>query len=243
MIALYQIKIAHCGACLARWDAAESAVDATTRARIDKIAVAEVRQARLVTHRALRACLTHHFGRVGRDGTLIYDPSGRPRHPKIPCTFSISYAEGAAMLAISDGGRLGIDIEHENRRVSFAAERQSQIIALASKLLDRCGAPNSGNLETVLQAWVCLEAVAKATGLGIGHLLSLAQRRVTDTELWDALDRQQPSGPPAILTFPTTLSRPYVAAICADHNAAGCDVIEFPDTTAALTAFVEGGAD
>ncbi len=95
---------------------------------------------------------------------LLIDPAGKPRLAAGDLHFSLSHTTGLALFAIGGCGPLGIDLEME-REVQLGPERRVLIEAAAQAM-----APGLGS--DFLDAWTCLEALAKARGCGIGTLLT-----------------------------------------------------------------------
>lgn len=103
----------------------------------------------------------------------------RPRHARpyvdgSDMAFSVSRAAGRALIAIDRSGPIGIDLERE-RHVSLSPDRQSALEGVATVLANGKPLPEPSKAWNArfLQAWVRLEAVAKADGMGIGRLLTL----------------------------------------------------------------------
>lgn len=137
--------------------------------RIESIAAAGVRDERRLTHIALRLLLERACGAGARRIDYMRSSTGRPALPGWEGAFSLSHAGGLALIGIAARGRIGVDIERE-RAVTFSDARRAEIVAAAEAL-----APDallSGEPDArIIQAWVRLEAVAKAEAGGIGAVL------------------------------------------------------------------------
>jgi len=155
-------------------DAAELApVDAPSRLRC---------AARIV----LRLALSRHIGAGAARKDILPGASGRPEIPDIPWCFSISHTDGLALVALSQRRPLGVDIERD-RPIRVSADRAARLRIAMAQLC--CDPPNSAEripseggyrLENqtaepgrnrLIDAWVQLEALAKADGRGIHWLL------------------------------------------------------------------------
>ncbi len=128
-------------------------------------------------HIALRIALERHAGTTVRRAAYVINPGGRPQLPNTAPPhesphFNLSHAGGYALIAISNAGPVGIDIEVE-RTISMTAERRQHIEAAAARLAPDQSLPEEAGAR-FLQAWVRLEAAAKASGQGIGHILTKA---------------------------------------------------------------------
>ncbi len=97
---------------------------------------------------------------------------GRPVLGEGQPHFSVSHSGGAALIAVSRHAAVGVDLEARTRTLRMSGDRRGRLVAAAERITSE--PPLSANDdEDVLTAWVQLEAVAKATGLGIGRLLTL----------------------------------------------------------------------
>lgn len=110
-------------------------------------------------------------GEAARQADFVLGPHGRPAlaggHPH----FSVSHSGGLALVAISDVGPIGIDLELP-RSVAIGEPRRTRIVDAGRRL---AGLPRLEGLaadDEFLWAWVRLEAAAKALGTGIGQMLS-----------------------------------------------------------------------
>ncbi len=141
-------------------------------------------QHKRLAHIALRALLA---GAIGPDGARLpfeIEAQGKPRlakeaeagaagHP--PLSFSLAHCETAAMIGLACGGPIGVDLEFA-RVVRINADRRALLEAAAEAIAGGVALPIVDGADVdadarFLQAWVRLEAVAKATGEGISSLL------------------------------------------------------------------------
>jgi 4'-phosphopantetheinyl transferase len=116
----------------------------------------------------LRALLGRYLDADPRSLQFELGPHGKPALAGLQTTlrFNISHARSIALYAISDAREVGVDVEHEDRRVNA--------VALARRIF---GAEEADRLQTLdpvsrrrefLRAWVRHEAVVKCLGTGIG---------------------------------------------------------------------------
>lgn len=128
-----------------------------------------VREEWLATHIALRLLIERACGGQWRRVDFTRDERGKPRLDGAPITFSLSHAPGLALIAIAREGAIGVDIERM-RTVRIAVARRDRIRAAGA---GTCLEPlPDADDASFLQAWVRLEAFAKAEGCGIGRLLT-----------------------------------------------------------------------
>jgi 4'-phosphopantetheinyl transferase len=148
-------------------------LDKEERHRASRMVREEDRQRYMFAHGGLRVVLSRYLG-IGPDVLEMYrSESGKPSlakelrvHPAI--TFNMSHAHGRALIAVSKGQEVGVDLERIRSDVEVA------------KLSERYFAPSEH--ATIMQStqeqraakffryWVAKEAVLKAQGIGLSAL-------------------------------------------------------------------------
>jgi phosphopantetheinyl transferase len=165
---------------------------------------------RRMAHAALRIVLAGHIGLAEARRPFRIAPGGKPvlaASPE-PLEFSLAHCETAALIAISHEGAVGVDLETP-RPVRIADDRRAALIDAAIALAPEAALPPDGHGDArFLQAWTRLEALAKATGEGIGALLERLRRG-------DALVAEAPPGSRALHVRDVTVrsASPYFAAV------------------------------
>lgn len=119
-------------------------------------------------HIALRLLLAR-AGAPDPAAAFAISETGRPALPGGPA-FSLSHVTGHALIGIVGAAPVGVDIERRDRDIHMAAERAHRIRAAGQRLAPH-SAPLADNDAGTLQAWVRLEASAKAEGIGIARML------------------------------------------------------------------------
>jgi 4'-phosphopantetheinyl transferase len=125
------------------------------------------RRARIV----LRLVLATHVGLTQARAPLVVSSRGKPRLASLGPEFSLSHSGALLLLAVSPRGPLGVDIETRTT-VEMDERRRTAIERAATALAPDAPLPSSSVVQRFLQAWTRLEAVAKATGAGIGQVLT-----------------------------------------------------------------------
>jgi len=138
--------------------------------KIAAISVATVRQERRSAYIALRLLVERAFGSGWRRAPYLRSRSGKPSLPGATGAFSLSHVAGLALIGLSPLATIGVDVER-SRPVRISDERRRRIEAAAEALSPAAPLPQAPACRFV-QAWVRLEAVAKAEGRGIGPVLA-----------------------------------------------------------------------
>ena len=141
----------------------------------DRERAAVFKDARLLAERtaayiALRILIERAAGVQWRGVAMLTSAHGKPRLEGAPVAFSLSHAPGLALIGVGSAEPIGVDVE-QARVVRVRAPRRDQIEAVGARLDVEQALPASGDAR-LLQAWVRLEAFAKAQGCGIGRLLT-----------------------------------------------------------------------
>lgn len=125
---------------------------------------------RRAAHIALRVLLERKCGPGVRQAPFARNAAGKPSLPSGYGSFSLAHTRGVALAALADDGAIGVDIERA-RTVRMPARRRGPIEEAA--VVWARGAPLNGTTADArfLNAWVRLEARAKALGTGVGPVL------------------------------------------------------------------------
>jgi len=199
-VALVMVNLASAAPSLLALEQRRPRLSRDEQARIARIGSDEQRQARLAAHVALRLLLERYAG-VNKVRGLGYQfgARGRPHLPGSGLEFSISYGKAEALIALAMAGPIGVDLE-AMRRLPLNAARRQRIMAAALALVlapagdglvgdglcAKASTPTAAAAEretateqtaaeretaAFLRGWTRLEAVAKATDLGLAGLL------------------------------------------------------------------------
>lgn len=127
---------------------------------------------RRASHQVLRLLLAADVGPSVAARPFRTDPLGKPALAAPGPQFSLSHSGQAALIALSRNGAIGADIEAA-RTVRMPSERRATILAAGSAAVPQAPiADAAGSDLGLLQAWVRLEALAKARGCGMARLLT-----------------------------------------------------------------------
>ena len=150
-------------------------LSAGDRARVQAIGDPRERSRRLTAYTALRLLIERIAGPAVRRRPIVRASGSKPVLGGRGAEFNLSHTEEYALIAVSRGQPLGVDIE-QLRPARMSERRLAEIVALGAGLGDR-PLPRPGTERRFLQAWVRLEAFAKARGVGIAQTLADAGLR------------------------------------------------------------------
>lgn len=138
------------------------------RARGDRFHFEHHRRRFLAAHCALRDTLSRHTGLPPSSLQFIENPFGKPLLAGLPdCQFNLSHSDDLALVAISDTGPVGVDIEMLRpmrdalslAEANFSASEYSEFLAVEARARD----------EVFLRVWTRKEACLKAIGIGLSQ--------------------------------------------------------------------------
>lgn len=142
------------------------------RVRASRLVNAAHRQEWSAAHVALRLVVERVAGTSARGVVFSRSANGKPFLPDAGIDFSLSHAARHALIAISDRAPIGVDLEGM-REIRMEKGRRAAIEA-AGEALAVDALPAAASAGRFLQAWVRLEALAKAEGIGMARVLSKA---------------------------------------------------------------------
>ena len=109
---------------------------------------------------------------------MLVRADGKPLLSGNELAFSLAHSGLLALVAVAETGPLGVDLELP-RPVAFEEPRRLQIEAVATAFQSGVALPSDPE-RRLLAAWTRLEAVAKATGEGVGRMMTrLGMTRTT----------------------------------------------------------------
>ena len=184
-------------------------LDAAERARTERFVFDCDRRRFVIAHAWLRMTLGEYLGRAPESLLFGADEHGRPRlvNADIPLDvrFSLSHAGERALLAITIGRHVGIDIEQERpidvlelARRFFSAKEMATLQAL----------PAADRRSAFFRCWTRKEAFVKAQGTGLRFPLDSFEVSVDDDRAPQLLRE--------CLTTPEALERWRIVAVAVE---------------------------
>lgn len=158
---------------------------------------------------ALRSILGRLLDRPPLDVALAYGPHGKPSlaDPAAELRFNLSHSGRYAVVAVTRGREVGVDVERL-RRISDAEAIVARHFAPAEIAAYRA-LPDGARLEAFFRLWVRKEAVLKATGAGLSAELEETERLA---QAYTVVELPSPEGTVAALATEPPLGRLVVRA-------------------------------
>ena len=126
------------------------------------------RERYVVSHAMLRLVLSHYVGAPPAELEFEIEANGKPRLRPMPesnLSFNLAHSGDLALLAISGGPKVGVDLEEIRDDVDVPALANSVLSAAELKVLDET--PLERQRALFFRSWVRKEAVLKGCGLGL----------------------------------------------------------------------------
>jgi 4'-phosphopantetheinyl transferase len=240
---LWFVDLAGSGPALERQEREVPRLGRRDRAGIEALKPADVRQQRLTAHLALRVLCERHLGCAVRGLDLARPHNGKPRLPQPwgPFDFSLAHTEAAALIGVTRGAAIGVDLE-EVRPVRIAGERRQRILTAGAALMPTAAIHGMSEAEAFMRAWVRLEALAKARGEGLQRTLAaLGLRHATPgakREVVLGVERQLSLT--GLSVHDLALGAGLLAAVALDSRIALPPLNSFPVDSAGIEALLRG---
>ena len=119
-------------------------------------------------HEALRKILSGYVGEAPEKICFEVAPSGKPLHPKI--FFSLSHSRNLALIAVSEAGPVGVDIEWVRPVQSKLLIAKRFFAPSEHAYLENL--PSAAQQEAFFKLWTAKEALTKAKGARLVDELS-----------------------------------------------------------------------
>ena len=132
--------------------------------------------------------------------------------------FNVSHSHGLALVALTLGGRLGVDLEKIRTEVEWRSLAQKYFSGAEARALDRY--PRDSCMEAFFTCWTRKEAFVKALGAGIAYGLKEFDVSIDPDEAYAALTirrREEDAARWLIKNIPVPGN--YVAALALDRPA------------------------
>lgn len=125
----------------------------------------ELRRRYVVSHGMLRLILSAFNGQNPRSIHIRTGSHGKPYVAGDGPHFSLSHSSDVAVVAITNGGRIGVDIERVRPDLGIDGFTRGFFVAAEVARIESL--PTGSRTRAWFQAWTRLEAVAKASGKGL----------------------------------------------------------------------------
>jgi 4'-phosphopantetheinyl transferase len=178
-----------------------------------------------VSHIALRGILGAACSRDPASLRFGRDANGKPTLPDVAgLGFNLSHAGGVALVAITGGAAVGVDVEEIRSVPEMRGVAESHFASVERTAL--WDASEAERLHTFYRIWTRKEAFVKATGVGIGPALArfAVSASADDAQLLFAEDRADAS---TWRLSALDLPLPYLGAVCVQNASAAPLLLEW----------------
>jgi len=159
------------------------------QARAARFGRDSLRRRYIIGRASLRWALGCALDMAPIDVPIVRGARGRPQlATDARIDFNISHTEGAALIGLAWGGRIGVDLERADRDVHADGLARKFLTAAEQATLSQLD--GDARRARFLRYWTCKEAMSKATGEG----LSAPFRRL-EVRLADVIELVQGPGP------------------------------------------------
>ena len=132
-------------------------------ARADRFGMPELRDRYVVGRASLRSILGEALGMAAREVPIVRGERGRPQLGMISALdFNVSHTAGVALIGITRGARIGVDVERLDRMINVPGIARKFLTGAERRAIADLD-PDSAR-QRVLSLWTCKEAMSKATG-------------------------------------------------------------------------------
>lgn len=196
---------------------ARDILDSGEITRMERFHFPEHRHLFLVSHLLVRTALSHYSDLLPGAWRFMNDEHGRPlidpTAEAVSLSFSLAHTEGLAVVGVTRGIAIGVDVEQTGRRVDAAGLSRRFFSPEEAAALENL--PPGRLEEQFSQYWTLKEAYIKALGLGLSHPLDSFAFHLTGEGPhrigFSAVEPQNPEKWRFALIEPR---RSYVAAVC-----------------------------
>ena len=203
-------------------------MDTVEKGRYLRLARVRDRQAFVMTRLALRRLLADAVDTPPQSirfaQNLWGKPSIAPDGSRKAVDFNVSHTDGLSAIALSDGRRIGIDVERERNvfdKTRIAAEVFGPV--LAGEL---CGLSGAAQDRFFLRLWTIAEAFVKATGTGFAGLAERIPLSLSRATGEIRLGRGPAGGSsPSWAHFPLALPEGYCGSVVVENLDRGGEIM------------------
>jgi 4'-phosphopantetheinyl transferase len=166
----------------------------------------------IIAHAALRSILSIYVNSPGRELQFASGPFGKPKlapiHDQKKIAFNLSHSHEVALIAITQGREIGVDVERV--REDFVFDEVAQRFFTARELAALHALPLHLQREAFYKCWTSKEAFLKAKGTGLSGQLDEVELVLTDHVV------SVKGTIPNLSLIELTVDRDYVAALVVD---------------------------
>jgi 4'-phosphopantetheinyl transferase len=168
----------------------------TEAARAERFVHALSRDDFVVAHGVLRHLLARYSGVQPRDLRFSADPNGKPALEAPTSSgglvsFNLTHSQGRALIAVTDGRAVGIDLEKIKADVKALAIARRYFARSELAAIEATPAPLQA--DTFFRYWVAKEALLKGQGIGLRFPIDEFEVKFDDRALSARIGIRTPS--------------------------------------------------
>ena len=166
----------------------------------------------ITAHAALRSILSIYVNSPARELQFASGPYGKPKlapiHDKKKIAFNLSHSHELALIAVTQGREIGVDVERV--REDFAFDEVAQRFFTTREVAALHALPLHLQREAFYKCWTSKEAFLKAKGTGLSGQLDEVEMMLTDHVV------RVKGTVPNLSLIELTVDGDYVAALVVD---------------------------
>lgn len=178
----------------------------------------ELRRRHVVSHGMLRLILSAFNGQNPRAIDICTGSRGKPYVAGDGPHFSLSHSSDVALVAITNSGPVGVDVERVRPDLGIDSFTRSFVASPEVARIESL--PTESRTRAWFQAWTRLEAVAKASGVGLLEYVA-----------------SDACGCPPFRTWNIDVDQSHVGAVAAPQTVTHLVYESLPNITSALLRF------
>lgn len=145
-------------------------LSAAERTRLNGFYFSKDKQIFYQSHNALRLILSYYLSKKPSEIKYELTSYGKPYLSNNRLQFNLSHTDTMAVIAVTEGADIGIDIENLNREVEF--EDLAKRFFCETEYLKLVQAPPDEKKNAFFNCWTRKEAFIKAVGEGLSYPLN-----------------------------------------------------------------------
>lgn len=185
------------------------------RQRADRFLKQEIGDRFVIARGSLRRVLGAYLGMAPAELEFTYSGLGKPSLTGVDLNFNLSHSHELAVLAVAQGGELGVDVEYLRPQANFKAIATRFFAPEEVDAIEQL--PAEVQLRAFFSCWTRKEAILKAVGKGLTYPLNQVVVSVDPDETPTIIRATDPQAA-GLKLFPIDLDDAYISALTAQSR-------------------------